>query len=161
MENLAGNPTCDMFIERELQNAGIRLVKGKKQRGEVPATVTGALGAFRFMRAWRYWIAEGDMPLEAAKALYADSIGKIDVRVAGHAGCPPPESPWVEWRDNKGRRIFPMSKKPKYYSEKDDGYQIYFDDPSKVGMGFIPLYHIDTDEGLKLFASIIRKYQLF
>lgn len=161
MENLAGNTTCDMFIERELRDAGIKLVRGERQKGEVPATITGALGAFKFTRAWYYWIVEGKMPLEVAKELYEDLIGKTDVRVAGHCGCPPPENPWIEWEDNEERRIFPLSRKPKGFSEKGAGYKVFFKDPSKVGKGFILSYHIDTEEGLKLFAQAIRKRGLF
>lgn len=161
MKNLAGNPKCDEDIQKELLAAGIELVHGELQEGEVPATITGVLGGFSFTRAWYYWIVRGDMPLDVAEELYADEIGKNDVRVAGHAGCPPPEDPWIEWKDNKERRIFPMSKKTDDYSGKGAGYQVFYKDPSKVGKGFVPLYHIDTAEGLKLFADAIKKHKLF
>lgn len=161
MENLARNPTCDMFIERELRDAGIRLVRGNRQEGEVPATISGALGAFTFTRAWYYWIVEGKMPLDVAKELYEDPVGKTDVRVAGHGGCPPPEDPWIRWEDSKEREIYPLSSKPKNYPESEPGYEAFFEDPSKIGKGYITLYHIDTEEGLKLFAETIRQHQLF
>lgn len=161
MRNLAGNEHCDEYIQKELRSAGIRLVRGEKQDGEVHATVTGALGAFKFFRKWSYWSVEGYMPLEVAKELYEDPVGKADVRAMGHAGCPPPEAPWIEWYDSEGRRIFPLSKRPKGYFGKGVGYQMFFKDPSKVGKGYITLYHIDTQEGLNLFADAIRKHQLF
>lgn len=161
MINLAGNRDCDKHIEKELKAAGINIVHGEMQKGEVSATITGKLGRFIFIRYWYYWVVEGNMPLEVARELYANPIGKKDVRVAGHAGCPAPEDPWIEWTDDEGRRIFPMSRKPKHYSEKEAGYQVYVEDPSKVGQGFITTYHIDSPEGLKLFADAIRKHKLF
>lgn len=161
MQNLAGNPDCDAVIQGELLAAGIRLVRGEKQKGEVSATITGALGAFTFTRAWYYWIVEGKMPLEVARELYADPVGKRSVRVAGHIGSPPPKDPWIEWEDDEGRRIFPISKKPENFSEKDAGYQVFVKDPSKVGKGFVTTYHIDTSEGLKVFADAIRNHKLF
>jgi len=161
MRNLAKDENCDAYILKELTDARIRLVRGEKQNGEVPATITGALGAFRFIRKWSYWAVEGNMPIEVARELYEDPVGKTDVRVMGHAGCPAPKDPWIEWYDSEDRRIFPNSKRPKGYFGKGTGYQMFFKDPSKVGKGYIPLYHIDSTEGLKLFADAIRKHQLF
>lgn len=54
--NLAGHQGCDEHIEHELRRAGIPLVHGKRQQGEVPATITGKLGSFTFERAWYYWM---------------------------------------------------------------------------------------------------------
>lgn len=160
MKNLSGDRDCDRYIEKELHDAGIELVRGEQSGGEVPATIIGQLGRFKFTRAWYYWIVSGKMPLSVAEELYADPIGKKDVRVAGHCGCPAPEHPWIEWEDNEGRRIFPMSKRPKNFKKKDESYPMFFKNPSKAGKGFIPCYHIDSEEGLKLFAEAIRKYQL-
>lgn len=161
MKNLAGDPRCDADIKRELLDAGIQLVEKDRTKEEVPSTISGELGAFKFIRAWYYWIVEGKMPLEVARELYRDPVGKADVRVVGHCGCPSPDEPWIEWYDSEGRRIFPLSKKHKDFSEEEAGYRVFFEDPSSVGKGYIPFYHIDSAEGLKLFADAIRKHQLF
>lgn len=160
MKNLAGDPNCDADIRRELREAGIGLINEDRTKTEVPSTISGEFGVFKFTRAWYYWIVEGKMPLEVAKELYEDPVGRKDVRVAGHCGCPSPDEPWIEWYDSEGRRIFPLSKKHKDFSHEEAGYQVFFKDPSKVGKGYIPLYHIDTEEGLRLFTDAIRKHQL-
>ena len=119
--NMAGVTNCDMWLEKELYEAQIpirsgydnwRLREGTKpnngilvikdlndyiykygSNSEVPYHIIGNLGngKFIFKRAWYYWIIKGNVPLKIAKKMYADPIGKIDVRVAGHCGCPPPE----------------------------------------------------------------------
>jgi len=93
MENLAGNADCDVQIERELIRCGIEVIRGEKTNREVSSSIIGKLGEFEFVRAWYYWTVRGNVPLEVARELYADPVGKTDVRVAGHCGCPPPE----EW----------------------------------------------------------------
>jgi hypothetical protein len=53
--------------------------------------------SFIFCRAWYYWIVTGFVPLHVAEELYADPIGKKDVRVSGHCGCPAPKE-WIKDR---------------------------------------------------------------
>lgn len=163
MKNLAGDPNCNEDIEEELLRAKIKLVRGEPQKGEVPTNITGVLGRFKLERYWTYWVVSGDMPLEVARELYRDPIGKRDIRVAGHCGCPPPKNPWIKWKDSQGREIYPISRKPKDFSEKEAGYQVFFksEDLVKIGKGFITSYHIDTGEGLRLFADTVRKHKLF
>jgi len=122
MKNLAGVQECDKDIRKELTEAGIRMVAVPKGNTEVPFSVIGQLSYFTFRRAWYYWVVEGDVPLAVAQEMYATEVGKRDVRVVGHCGCPPPE----EWA---------------------------------IG-GFVRAYHIDSQEGLKLFADTIRKHGL-
>lgn len=122
MKNLAGVHECDEDIRKELAEAGIRVVVTKKVNTEVPYSVVGQLSYFTFRRAWYYWVVEGDVPLEVANEMYATEVGKKDVRVAGHCGCPPP----AEWATN----------------------------------GYVGSYHIDSQEGLKLFADTIKKHKL-
>jgi hypothetical protein len=94
MRNLAGDPDCDRFIRDELQRALIPIKElDTPQKGEVPAKLQGELGPYTFERAWYYWIVRGDVPLAVAQELYQHPVGKADVRVVGHCGCPPPE----EW----------------------------------------------------------------
>ena len=101
MKNLAGVPMCDVYIRAELEAAGIPIVEVPLDNTEVPYRLIGQLGNFEFRRAWYYWIVSGRVPLEIAKELYANPIGKKDVRVTGHCGCPPPEDPWITYYDGK------------------------------------------------------------
>jgi hypothetical protein len=53
--------------------------------------------SFVFCRAWYYWVVIGLVPLYVANELYENPIGKKDVRVSGHCGCPSP----IEWIKNR------------------------------------------------------------
>lgn len=157
MRNLAGDRDCDVKIRGELQHAGIEIVElGKPQNREVPASVDGKLGEFSFHRAWYYWIFHGAVTLEVAKELYADPVGKEGVRVAGHCGCPPPE----EW-------AFPMDDVLIPQLKRLGKMDITFGDLAKLcnegvieGRRFVTTYHIDTEEGLRLFADTLKKHGL-
>lgn len=112
-----------------------------------------------------YWIANGKVPAEVAEKLYNHAIGRPDVRVAGHCGCPAPKK-WVEWFDSNGVRLANNDELKPYLNEDgsrknpesiiwlslDDPKYKWVDDPSKEGKGFITLYHIDTVEGLLFFV---------
>ena len=50
---------------------------------------------FVFTRGWYYWRVSGFIPLPIAEILYEDPVGRKDVRVAGHCGCPPPRD-WTK-----------------------------------------------------------------
>jgi len=93
MLNLAGRDDCDQYIVEELVCVKIKVVRGERMAGEVPASITGILGPFVFERRWAYWAVKGPMPLRVAEELYADPIGKTDIRIAGHCGCPAPKKP--------------------------------------------------------------------
>lgn len=124
MRNLAGSTTAhvDAYAEDELKEAGIHIFRGKPSRGEVPASVIGEQGRFRFERAWYYWVAHGPVSIELARKMYDDPRGRYDVRVAGHCGCPEPVKPWTE------------------IVEGDE---------------CVTEYHIDSQDGLNLFAEIV------
>ena len=128
MINLAGDKDCDKQIRRELLRAKVDIVEVKQGNTEVPYTIIGRLYGFEFRRAWYYWVAKGPMPLKEAKELYAEPVGREDIRVAGHCGCPPPEPPWVK-KSMVG----------------------------KTQKGMIDLYHIDTEVGLRIFTDKIRQ----
>ena len=127
--NMAGVPECDLMLQRELYEAHIpirtgydnwRCNKGKQSHGvmvvaeydsyidkwrpksEVPYHIIGNLGDGKviFRRAWYYWMVKCRVPLKVANKLYEDPIGKIDIRVVGHCGCPAPKK-WVENIDGK------------------------------------------------------------
>lgn len=97
MRNLAGKQDCDTFIENELRRARIPSERlGAHTRDEVPYLVIGRLGSIEFRRSWTYWVARGPVPIDIARQLYADPVGRTDIRVDGHCGCPAPEPPWTD-----------------------------------------------------------------
>lgn len=97
MKNLAGNRECDVYIEHELKRARIAIERVElPERSEVPYRMIGRLGPIEFRRYWAYWVANGPVPIEIAHRLYADPVGRTDIRVDGHCGCPEPEPPWTE-----------------------------------------------------------------
>jgi hypothetical protein len=93
MRNLAGDDDADRFIRRELDEATVERVVHPEciPNSEVPTTITGKLGPFKFKRLWYYWSVRGHVPLSVAKELYADPEGRERVRVDGHCGCLPPD----------------------------------------------------------------------
>lgn len=173
MMNLAGHPNNDPIVEAELTRCRIDVVRGPYSSGEVITSITGRLGPFSFRRAWRYWVAEGPMPLAVAEGLYADPVGKDDVRVAGHCGCPPPAGPWVTWYDGDGVKLLGMDQREeceRYLASgsramKESALRVlaanrFVVDPRAVGAGFVESYHIDSEIGLRLFADAIRQHGL-
>ncbi len=127
MQNLAGDENCDEFIARELSRSRINAVQGKRSCREVPASITGKLGPFTFTRAWYYWMVSGPTPLAVAKELYADPVGRADVRVEGHCGCPAPEKPWTIRKDGEE---FVMS----YHIDTEVGLRLFTDTIRKHGL---------------------------
>ena len=73
MKNLAGETKADLHILKELSEAGIEVVEGKRTRSEVPYTLTGRLADWNFSRAWYYWMANAEkgLPLEVATELHS------------------------------------------------------------------------------------------
>lgn len=97
MRNLAGDHECDAWIKYELTRARIPIEQIEVPHGsEVPYRMIGRLGPIEFRRAWTYWVSNGPVAIEVARRLYADPVGRTDIRVDGHCGCPPPEAPWVD-----------------------------------------------------------------
>ncbi len=127
MQNLAGNKDCDEFIRSELKRSRIKVVRGERSKGEVPASITGKLGPFTFVRAWRYWMVSGPVPLAVAKELYADPVGATDVQVAGDCRCPAPEKPWTT---RKGGKEFVMW----YHIDSEIGLRLFADTIRKHGL---------------------------
>jgi len=162
MKNLAGVADCDMDIRRELGRCYIDTVDIEKGNTEVPYSVIGKLGDMTFKRGWYYWVVNCRVPLEIARALYADPVGKTDIRVAGHCGCPPPEE-WVTHLDDQGHVLCANSERPTdeslVKSLESQGYR-FVDDPTSEGKACITSYHIDTEVGLRVFADIVRRYNL-
>lgn len=90
MINLAGNEMCDYYIQVELEEAGIEIVKlGIVMPTEVPTCIFGRVGDWYFKRNWGYWVAMAEeegkgIPQSEAKVLNAKWRG--EVRVNGYVG---------------------------------------------------------------------------
>lgn len=163
MRNLAGVDDSDIWCAAELTAAGVP-IEVVERYGEPDTRVIGRLGGIEFRRAWVYWIVKGLVPLDVAKRLYEDPVGRKAVRVAGHCGCPPPEDPWITYRAPDGQKVIvdpdgsqeamidrwiergalPASVKPRF-AKSADGLTAY-----------VESYHIDSAEGLRLFADAVR-----
>mgnify|MGYP001617897671 CR=1 FL=1 len=164
MRNLAGDRECDTSIEYELRRAKIDIVHGERSSREVPASLTGKLGPFTFVRAWSYWMVAGFVPLAVAKELHADPVGCTDIRVDGHCGCPSPETK-LELIARDGRKVINVSLRSEFERIlPEQGLPkefIYSDDPAAGGtQAGVTNYHIDSEVGLRLFADTIRKHGL-
>lgn len=165
MKNLARHPEASAHTRDELLRHGVHLV-GAEPAGEVGSSYAGELNGFTFVRAWRYWIVSGPMPIERAQALYADPVGASDVRVAGDCRCPPPEE-WAKWFDSGGRELVvdPDGSRQALFEEMAEHYPKlrglaprYIRDLSEVpdARALVTSYHVDSDAGLRLLVDTIR-----
>lgn len=178
MNNLARkqNPGQDVIndvdrrVVRELERCGIPVMAVDEGGVEVPYRHIGKLDDFTFRRAWSYWMVHGPVPLPVAEELYKNRIGKTDVRVAGHCGCPAPEYPWVDYFSADGRRIYktkPSAEEQnreeaaldKHYPDWRDE-SVYLADPAAEAVrAFVMNYHIDTELGLYIFVAALRNHR--
>ena len=170
MKNLAGDPKCDEDIRRELTRARVPIVPIEK-RGEVPATLGGQLGAFNFRRAWYYWVVSGHVPLDVAREIYEDPVGRTDVRSGGDCACRPPET-WATYYDADGLILEsdPDGKEEfTYRSLIERGHltaeglsRIHFVPDKRIGYAraVVDCYHIDSEVGLRLFVDTLRAHGL-
>lgn len=167
MRNLAGNPEADVWCEKELRDAGIDVVMlSAPQDDEVKTRVTGKIGDVTLTRGWYYWRARGKVPADVARRLYSHLIGRKDVRVNGHCGCPAPGEPGgrFEWFNADGRKVAidpDGSQEASYAHYVAKGVLAASDAPlfakSTDGLtGYITSYHIDSAEGLELFAREVK-----
>lgn len=168
MINLAGRPDADAEIRRELERARLEIVELDRTKLEVSATLAGKFGPWTFTRAWYYWVAAAPdgqgIPIELARELYKDPVGKTDVRVGGHCGCPAPDEYGATYLDAEGRLL--MSEKDRetmeHFIKHDlvdanvmDGRAFTADPRKDFYRATIDLYHIDTEVGLRLFADVL------
>lgn len=184
MINLAGDQRADEYVQRELSLAGINIAQGERSEGEVPYSITGKLGAWDFIRAWYYWMANAEdgngLPLEVAIKLHKrkypnegeDSprtYGKV-IRVAGDCGCPHPRG-HARFLDSENRLLVfdPKGKERRFLEgglERGEFSRDFADKYHCVETreGFktltikavISSYHIDTQTGLNEFARVIK-----
>lgn len=178
--NLAGVKDADAYIIKELTRARIPCVHATAEEelhtevpytvcGEVATWLDGHLISYRFRRGWYYWAVRGPIPQAMAEMLYADPVGRTDIRVDGHALAPPPTAPWLTYRRTLvGKRLVTLGELAELEGFRDRtpeiGAQVYAQthsecefvaDPATVGQAFVELYHIDTEVGLRLFADAL------
>ena len=161
MRNLAGNSEADILIRSEFERSRIPIIEVGKTNSEVPYTIEGKLGDFALKRAWYYYIAQGLMPIEVAEELYDDPVGKTDIRVAGHAGAPPPRE-WATWITPDRKEVAPADQEAEFrtimerHGWEDDGKYVFSDDPESLGAKlYVESYHIDSEVGLRIFADTL------
>lgn len=167
MKNLAGSAEADRDVEQELTRCGIEIVRGDRSTGEVKTSITGRLEVggkvWTFSRAWYYWIVSGETPLNVAENLYADPVGRQDIRVAGHCGRPAP-SEWITWLTPEGKKIL-STKDEKNFDDmivnhpdfaEHKAKHVFSDIPEALGKPYIRSYHIDSELGLYVFANAIK-----
>lgn len=165
MRNLVGSKDSDIWCSAELTAAGIPIEIVDEPYHEPQTRVKGRLGGVEFSRASYYWAARGRVPLDVARRIYEHPIGRKGVRVAGHCGCPPPEE-WVRYYDGDER----VCVDPDGSEEEDfdnfiaSGVLAEGDKPrfakSADGLtAYVESYHIDSAEGLRLFADAIREME--
>jgi hypothetical protein len=166
MRNLAGRMENNAYINLELSLAGIHRAQ-EKGRGEVQYKFAGYLGdacEFKFTRAWSYWVVDGNVPLDIANELYADPEAKKYVRSGGDCGCRSPET-WATWITIDLKEVFDKGELDKIESDNikesllnNPNLKFVEGDPSKIAQKYVTCYHIDTWEGLKLFADKIKEF---
>lgn len=124
------------------------------------------------------------LPLHFAKKIYEKFNGKI-VRVEGHIGCPAPDEimddkkldfkdyeynkyPWLTFFDKNGKKLISQKLYDSYINSDDefihsvvvaqiDKHYNIVPDIYKVGLGYVQSYHVDTKEGLKALADVIKE----
>ena len=79
--------------------------------------VTTVCGPFTASKAWAYWVVTGPVPLEVARELFADALGRKVVRVGGYAGNIDPQA-WLARRPWK-------TAIDTYHIDTDEGFQLF------------------------------------
>ena len=166
MINLAKNKDCDIIIQEELERAGINDIVSVNPDGEVPSSLKGEIhtiyGTIILTRAWRYWVAKGQIPLSVAEKIYAHPEGKKSVRAGGHIGAVPPIQQ-VSYFDSEGRTLVKqadlelLGKGSKLYNDliNDNTYN-FVENPQAEGKPYVTTYHIDDAAGLLLFVLLVK-----
>lgn len=169
MQNLAGDKNADLIIRRELKRCGVPVLETNEVSGEVPYTIKGKLGPFSFTRAWSYYVVEGKVPLRVAEMLYEDEVGRSDIRACGNCLC---ISPGLQatWEDKQGKLLLKDSEINNYIvkSETSALYRDFWDrnkdryaslDKTVEGdrIGYVDLYHIDSELGMYIFVQTLKR----
>ena len=178
MENLAGNKKADEHIKEELFLAGIEMID-QKSEGEVPYTIVGRIGHWKFRRAWYYWVVtverpEDGLPLVVAMGLHnmphptKKIIGNV-VRSGGHCGCPAPDEYGAQpvYNDELDEQLIKLGYKKEYFKPLDKSFiHINVGEVSKLcNEGkltverYVDCYHVDDQIGLNELAKTLKTLQ--
>ena len=158
--NLAGRSYADEVIRSELNRASIPIVECDND-GEVPSTIGGRLDDFTFVRGWRYWRVKGLMPY--AMACYIHRRRGGEVRTGGFAGGIHPKQYGTDWLTADGVEIWPADQEAEHrdFVAEHPTWEyepvIFTDSPWLLGRRFVNSYHVDTIEGLRFLAKMIRR----
>jgi hypothetical protein len=177
MKNLAGEKKADIFIREELYLAGIEAFS-EKSNGEVPYTIIGKLGKWKFERAWYYWAATVEertdgMPVDKAMELYNRTnptdqcrILGLDIRSGGDAGCSAPNGYTAQpvYDDELQNKLVALGYKKQFSSILGEEYvSITRGEVAEVCnegkldvKRYVDCYHIDTQIGLLEFAKFLK-----
>ena len=159
----------DRAIARSLERAGIEVARLSQAWGNPASQLRGRLGPIEFARALSGWTASGPLPLAVARALYKHPVARSETRVGGRVDQPPPEGPWVVWYTADGERVYPVHLQARFreVSEQSPGLlrmspsAIFHDEPARIGATpYIDLYAIDSEDGLRVFASVLRAHNV-
>lgn len=138
MKNLAGVQESSRLAAEELFRAGVPIVPATGPDGEVEAQVEGALRAgpysFRFVRRWAYWSAKATPPLPAAIAVSLND-----------APGPGGGTKYSGGGSNLGAVA------------RAHGFAGGMDSKTVREWGECEVWHIDTPEGLAVFAAWCRE----
>ena len=159
----------DRAIAHSLERAGIEIARLKQPSGNPASRLRGRLGPIEIARALSGWTASGPLPLAVARTLNKHPVGRREMRVAGRDDHPPPEEPWIVWYTADGERVYPVHLQARFRAvcEQSPGLvrtsppAVFHDEPARIGAtAYIDLYHIDSDDGLNVFASVLRAHDV-
>jgi len=149
----------DRAKARQLERCGIKVLNG--------TPIVGQLGAFTFRFYNYYWIVDGPMPLDVALTLYADPVGKTDIRSGGDCGCRSPET-WADYFDADGIELFSdpdggeaakmvdFIARGTIRADAMNGKRFVHDKRVGYARAEVRCYHVDSELGLYILANAIR-----
>lgn len=118
MKNVAD--CCPDLVDREIREE-LRVCRihelAYKMPGQFGASLGGQLGPFVFERFWYYWEVRGDVPAKMAAELWADPLGRRDVRANGYASN----------HDPAGRHVY------RYHIDSEAGLRLFADTVRRHG----------------------------
>jgi len=160
MKNLSGASNADKYIEEELFLAEIPAIRGQKTNNEVPYTLIGQIGDWKFERNLNYWKAyteEGKgFPLAIAIGLrykkypiigenQPKMYGEV-IRINGNCDCPDPQ----DWEKVLQDMLQGHNQKLRELKEiKPEQWELKFD-----------LYHLDNQIALNQFSKTANEFYL-
>lgn len=99
----------------------------------------------------------GDMPLAEADYIY-NHYSDLMIRCAGDCGNPPP----IKWAQPKDRDEYFVGLISQIEDKKIsiDEAKVLYEEYKKGHDLFIKSYHVDTMQGLKILANIIRDHNI-